>query len=375
MPTSKEIVEGFFKKTKNVRVGLFDSPWGDTLQNWVKQGYPVNKITKTENSVAKEVEEPVNPTDYFGFDIVGVGGWFDVMPLKGFSEVVEESNEWRVTRNGAGASLKYWKNKSGTPEHVDFRMTSREIWDRDYRKYILTPDPSRVDVAGAKANLEKYRKEQKWTFYGHLFIWENMRQSMGDICLYESLALDPDWIHDYNRVYTDFFKAHYKMLFDQAGIPDGIWMYEDMGYKGALFASPKVFEELIFPYYKEMIDFFHSYNLPVVLHSCGKVTEAMPLITKVGFDGLNPMEVKAGCDIFDFADKYGDKLVFFGGLDARILESGDKQLIKKGVIGLITGMKKRGARFLFASDHSLSTNISLESYKYAVEIYRENMYY
>ena len=70
---------------------------------------------------------------------------------------------------------------------------------------------------------------------------------MGDICLYESLLLDPDWIHDYNRVYTDFYKAHYRILFEEAGVPDGVWMYEDLGYSNGLFCSPEVLADVDLP--------------------------------------------------------------------------------------------------------------------------------
>jgi uroporphyrinogen decarboxylase len=136
-----------------------------------------------------------------------------------------------------------------------------------------------------------------------------------------------------------------------------------------------VLEELIFPYFRELIDFFHERNLPVVLHSCGNVTEALPLIVAAGFDALNPMEVKAGCDLFRFAEQYGDRLAFVGGLDARVLESGDRDLIRREVTRVVKGMKERGARYVFASDHSLSTNIDYPDYLFALEVYREHMLY
>lgn len=379
MMSSRDNVNALFRKEKAEYIGLHDSPWGDTMRAWIEQGYPTRKVRKKvqENGkeVEKEVDEPLSNVELFGFDIVSVGGWFDTMPLKGVSELVEESDEWIVRRNGAGAALKYWKNKSGTPEHIDFRMNSREVWERDYRPHLLQPDPSRVNIDGSRSALAEWRTKNKWTYYGHLFIWENMRQSMGDYNLYQSLLLDPGWIHDYNRVYTDFFKAHYRILFEQAGIPDGIWMYEDLGYRGKLFCSPKLLDELIFPYYREMLDFFHSYGLPVVLHSCGYQTPALPLIVDAGFDGLNPMEVKAGCDVVEYARKYGDKLVFIGGCDARIFETNDRAVIRRGVTDLMKRMKDVGARWIFASDHSLSTNIRYDSYRYAVEVYRENMWY
>jgi len=259
---------------------------------------------------------------------------------------------------------------------MDFRMTTREIWERDYRPYVLELDPARVDVREARKSMAQATQAQVWTHFGHMFVWELMRQSMGDITLYESLLLDPAWIHDYNRVYTDFYKKHFVYMFEQVGMPDGVWLYEDLGYKNGLFASPRVLGELIFPYHKEMVDLFHSYDLPVVLHTCGSTAQALPLIIEAGYDALNPMERKAkDNDPFVFAEKYGGQIAFIGGLDARVFETNDKDTIRREVKGYIEGMKARGARLVFASDHSISTNTRYESYCYAVEVYREHMMY
>lgn len=376
---SREVIDGLLRKKKVERMGVDDSVWGDTLQTWVQEGYPVNANG-----------DPVDPTDHFKFDLCAVGGFFDVMPLRGVLEIVEESDEWLIRRNGAGALLKWWKGRSGTPEHIGFRMTSREAWERDYRPHLLEVDPERLnqkqvdiagklasglDIEGTKQSLSARRAQGLWTYYGHWFIWANMLQCFGDTCMYVSLLSDPDWIHDYNRVYTDFYKAHFKLLIDTVGVPDGFWIYEDLGYRSGLICAPQTLEELFLPYYKEIVDFLHSYEVPVVLHSCGGISDALPLIVEAGFDGLNPMEAKAGCDVLKFAERYGDRLAFIGGLDARVLESGDRALIRKKVTALLEGIKSLGARYVFGSDHSISTNVRYADFQYALEVYREHMMY
>lgn len=366
MQTSREVIDSLLCKRPADRVGLMDSPWEDTLKKWVSQGYP-----------AKANGKPVNAVDHFDFDMVDGETWFDWKPRIGVREIVEETDDWEIVRDGSGASLKWWKNKSGTPEHIHFIMTSREIWENEYRSHVSGSAHARIDekIDGVAKGLSKRKKQGKWTHYGHQFIWENMRHSMGDLCLYESMLLDPDWIHDYCRVYTDLYKACFKTLIENAGKPDGIWLYEDLGYKERLFCSPEMYAELIFPYYKEMVDFFHSYELPVILHTCGYTEPLLDLIVETGFDGLNPMEVKAGNDPLRIAEKYADKLVFIGGLDARVLESGDRNLIKREVTRLVEGMKSIGARYVYASDHSISTNVDYEDFKYAIEVYKDHMAY
>jgi hypothetical protein len=38
-------------------------------------------------------------------------------------------------------------------------------------------------------------------------------------------------------------------------------------------------------------------------------------------------------------------------------------------------MKALGARFVFASDHSISTNVAYADFAYALDVYREHMAY
>ncbi len=363
MQSGREAIVAMFEGRQADHVPIHDSVWGDAARKWVSQGMPAN-----------EDGSPKDVGDTFGFDIAGCGGWLDWQPSRGVSDVLEETDEWRIVRNGAGAALKWWKNKSGTPEHIDFKMTDRDVWDRDYRPLLVDFDRGRVgDTAAARAALERRREQGKWACYGSQFVWENMRASMGDYTMYTALLTDPDWIHDFCRVYTDLYLAGYEVLLDEGGVPDGMWLYEDLGYRDRLFCKPETLEELIFPYYAEVVSFFHDRDVPVILHSCGYQEAALPLVVQAGFDGLNPMEVKAGNDIMAFADKYADELVFVGGMDARVLECGDRQQMRDGIVQFMDDLRARGARFVYGSDHSLSTNIDYDDFLYSLEVYREHM--
>lgn len=363
MRNAKTEVDRLLRGETTGVVPLHDSPWSDTLEKWATQGMP-----RTPAGTA------VDPTEHFDFDIVNCGGWFDWFARIGHTEIVDESDDWKLVRNGNGAVLRWWKHKSGTPEHVDFHMTNRAIWDAEYRPF-LGPETAADRVGDLSATVDALRRHQsRWTGFGHQFIWENLRASLGDVNMFVALSEDPEWIHDFNRVYTDLYKACYTILFERCGKPDGVWIYEDLGYKERLFCSPKMLADLIFPYYAEMVDFFHGHGLPVIFHSCGYQEPMIPLVVEAGFDGLNPMEVKAGNDILAYAERFGDDLCFVGGLDARVLETGDRTLIEREVVGLVRGMRERGARFVYGSDHSLSTNIDYEDFLFSLEVYRSVAY-
>ena len=341
-------------------VPSFEMFWGDTRKKWVNQGLPPG-----------EDGTGVDLLDHFSLDMGGYGNYLRWQAKEG-GEIVEETDDWIIRRNGNGGALKSWKNKNGTPEHVDFHMTSRGIWEREYRPLLVErPVDRMIPIEDAEALIGRHRDHGRFATFGFTFIWEILRASLGDFTLYTAVYDDPGWIHDFNRVYTDLYKECFTALAKAGVKPDAIFIYEDFGYKDRLFISPDTYRELFFPYYTEIVDFYHGHDMPVLLHSCGYQEPVIPLVVEAGFDALNPMEVKAGNDIFKYAERYGDRLAFVGGLDERILETGDRELMRKSIGNFITGMRERGASFVYGSDHSISPNVDYDDYCYSLEVYRD----
>ena len=368
MQNSHDVVNSLLHNKPAERVGLWDHIWDDTVKKFVAQGMPTD-----------DHGNPVDAPTHFEWDMHRLEHWaiemLDWKPKIGVQEIIEENDEWKIVRDGCGSLTKWWKKKSGTQEHIDFTMTSRTIWENEYRPYLLENARDRLNIKMSAEALTKWKANGFWTYHLHQFIWENLRQSMGDLTMYMALAEESDWIHDFNRVYTDLYKECFGILFKESGKPDGIWITDDLGYKGRLFCSPKTLEELFFPYYSELVEFFNAHDVPVVFHSCGYQETILDMIVQAGFVALNPMEVAAGNDLLKYAETYGDKLVFIGGMDKRIIESGDRAAIKNDVKRIINGMKECGARYIFGSDHSISTEVDYEDYMYTLDVYRECMTY
>src|SRR5512137_2794679 len=102
MTTSREVVDNLLRGRRAERVALVDSPWGDSLAAWIHQGYPTRMIYRevgedhwsepdcrwVDTTVAQEYLEPVPPWEHFGYDMVGIGPWFEVLPLPDYEEMV-----------------------------------------------------------------------------------------------------------------------------------------------------------------------------------------------------------------------------------------------------------------------------------------------
>ena len=72
---------------------------------------------------------------------------------------VEETEETKLVRNGNGALLRWWKNKAGTPEHVDFEVKDRDGWEALIKPHLLDVDRRRIQF-------EAYRDAKKLAAMG-----------------------------------------------------------------------------------------------------------------------------------------------------------------------------------------------------------------
>lgn len=358
--TSREIVTTLLNKQIPERMGCFDHWWPETIPDyWSKQGYP----------------EGVDPEAYFDYDMSYCGGWFDTEPFRGQSAVVDETDEWRVVRDGRGASLKYWKHKSGTPEHMAFEVESPEVWKR-YREPLLEFDPDRLgDTESVKAKVIQAKEKGKYSFFGHILYFEHMRNTMGDMVFLPALLEEPDWIRDFCQVHFDFMTRHLDAFFARTGVPDGFFVYEDLGYTNGLFCSPASLKELYFPYVKRFVAFLKDYGMQVILHTCGDVRMAVPMILDAGYDCLQPMEAKAGNHVVEFARTYGNSIAYMGNIDVTVLGTGDRNAIHEEVVGKVAALRELRVPYFFHSDHSVPPTVRFQDYEYAIELFRSHSRY
>ncbi len=348
--TGKERISRILKRAPVDRIGLYEHFWGDTLKKWQGEGH---------------IKENEDLTDHFNFDIVG-GPWFDMKAKVGFvNEVIEEDEETILERNCNGALLRRHKLHNATPEHVDFMVKDRSAWE-EHIKPLLKPTRDRI-------NFELYRKQKKETdkqgrFYsqGGTHVFELMHPVCGHEYMLMGMALDPDWIKDMVNVYSDLIVNLMEILFAEEGKPDGLWFYEDMGFKGHSFMSLDMYRDIIQPGHKKTMDFAHSLGLPVIMHSCGFVEPLVPGIIESGVDCLQVIEVKAGMDLLKLKRQFGDKLAFCGGMDARNLVANDLDAILAELEEKIP-MVKEGSGYILHSDHSIPTTCNYETYCYFVE--------
>lgn len=332
------------------RIGLFEHFWSDTESVWRSEGH---------------IPEQQSLVDHFGFDMEVCWPFTYVADLDHGLIVVEESPETVLQRDGNGALLRRHKLHNATPEHVDFAVKDRVEWERRI-KPLLTPDPRRIDF-------EKYRRARAASAAaGRFFCWSgiNVFEMMHPVCGHEHMLMgmldDPDWVRDMVETYANLNIELQKILFHREGMPDGIWFYEDMGFKQRPFISLDMYRDIIQPGHVRTIEFAHGLGLPVIMHSCGFVEPLLPGMIESGIDALQVIEVKAGMDLLRIYREWGHRIALIGGIDVRVLYSNDRARIDAELEAKIP-IVKNGYGYIVHSDHSIPNTVHYDTYRYFTE--------
>ena len=345
--TGYERTRRMLNREKADRIGAFEHFWGDTHKGWLEKG---------------NIKPGDNLGEIFDYDIT-MSGWFNLVLDLDFQNVTVEENEDTVLiRDGNGALLRRHKHHDTTPEHVDFSIKNRDDWNK-VKERLLEPDERRINFEGYRSTKQYAKEKNKFFMWSGAHVFEQMHPICGHEYMLMGMALDPEWIEDMVKTYSDLIIRLQEILFAKEGLPDGIWYYEDMGFKNRPFMSPAMYKELIFPAHKRTFDFAHERGLPVTVHSCGFVEPLVPAMVEAGMDCLQVIEIKAGMDLLRIYKNFGDVLSLMGGIDVRTLYSNDKKIIDAELEAKIPIVKQKYG-YCLHSDHSIPNQVDFDILKY-----------
>ena len=348
--TSRERIQRILQRQPVDRIGVNESFWYETLGRWRGEGH---------------MAEDVSPEEHFDFDFLNAGWWNLVADLDAEDEVLEETDETWLVRDGNGAVMRTWKHKAGTPDHVDFAVKDRAAWEELIRPR-LTNDADyarRIYMDSFREVRDEAARREKFFYWCGVNVFECMHPVCGHECMLMGMALDPDWIRDMCDVYSDMLIALWEIAFDEVGQPDGMYFYEDMGFKNRPFMSPQMYKEIIWPSHKKTFDFCHARGMPVIVHSCGYVEQLVPGLIEAGMDCLEALEVKAGMDLGHLKQRFGDHIALIGGLDVRTLIANDRDAIQ-AELDLKLPAAMAGSGYILHSDHSIPSEVDYDTYEF-----------
>jgi len=148
----------------------------------------------------------------------------------------------------------------------------------------------------------------------------------------------------------------------------------DFGTQNAPFISPDMYREFYKPFHKRINDWIHkNTSWKTFYHTCGSIVAFLDDFVEAGVDILNPVQTSAkDMDPKMLKEKYGDKLVFWGGgVDTqRTLSFGSPGEVREEVNERCRIFGKGGG-YVFSAIHNIQSKIPIENLMTMFQTVRE----
>jgi uroporphyrinogen decarboxylase len=176
-----------------------------------------------------------------------------------------------------------------------------------------------------------------------------------------ALAMDRPLVERIFARVSELIVAEVAGLVREAGV-GAVWISDDLGFNSGTFIAPADLEALVFPTYREIVRLAHERELPVILHSCGKLDAILPTLIECGIDALHSLPPGL-YDLAELKRRWGDRLCFLGNVDVDLLTRGSEADVRAAVryVREIWAAPPRGG-IILSSSNSIANYCRQENY-------------
>ncbi|MDX9881241.1 MAG: uroporphyrinogen decarboxylase family protein [Prolixibacteraceae bacterium] len=136
---------------------------------------------------------------------------------------------------------------------------------------------------------------------------------------------------------------------------------DDWGFKTQTMFPPEMLRTYVFPWCKKITKAVHAHGKPVILHSCGNLSEAMEdVVEDMDFNGKHSFE-DIIIPVEEAYQKWGRQIAIMGGIDIDFLTTSTPEIIQKRASSLIRESLSQGG-YALGSGNSIPDYIPVENY-------------
>jgi len=317
-------------------------------QEWAEQGATAEELDHSAFKYRRPMSGgvPVNT------------GWMG----GGKAEILEETEEHVISRDGRGRTMKLCKGYATIALPLDYPVKTVQDWLELKHHYEFSEERFGDGwEKGANEHLEAGRVVSVSIPGG----FDEPRQLMGDAAACMACHDQPELVRD---ILESIGETAYRVL-DRVSSEvqvDQLSVHEDMAGKSGPLFGPKQVEEFIKPYYRRIWDLLESRGARIFKQdSDGDIGPILPAFLDAGLNLTFPCEPAAGMDIVKLRETYGERLAFEGGLDKHVVRR-SKEEIAAELEYKIPPMVRTGGCVL-GLDHRIPNGTPLENYRFYIE--------
>ena len=277
-------------------------------------------------------------------------------------ELIEETEDLKVWRDGLGRTMKLTKATSTLPLPQDYPVKTMDDWLKIKPWYQFSEERLSARWQAVAQDAMARDSVIAVSIPGG---FDEPRELLGEENLCLAYYEQPELIQDILHTIGETALAVLDRV--SAAVPvDVLYVHEDMAGKSGPLVGPAQVREFVVPYYRRIWNLLQARGARLFdQDSDGDMNPLLDVFLEAGVNCMHPMEPAANMDIVAVRQKYGTRLAFYGGLDKHVLRR-SKEEIARELAYKIPPMVKTGGCVL-ALDHRVPNGTPLENYRFYLQ--------
>lgn len=270
-------------------------------------------LGKTLKSIKDPKKRVLYYVKFFGSDIISVAWALDIGPSEMHPSLISDENF--SIYYGPFGSIHCDRGKPYFRKILHSPIKNYEDIDR-----VELPDLEKRKewILSQRKDVEWWSKQNYFTLVCHLGPFESSWYYLRGLeNAFKDVIRAPSFFSKMIELTLEPQIEMTKIYLEEFGI-NGVWVGDDLGTTDTLFFSPEKYREIFKPYHKRIVDEYHRYGVPVILHSHGNISGIFEDLVDAGFDCIDPLDPDDNIDLKNVKLKFGDKLVLKGGISKYI---------------------------------------------------------
>ena len=238
--------------------------------------------------------------------------------------ITPEFNDRPLFMNGVDDFGVQWELDPEHPELMTHVKPGCELFDdiSEWKKHVTFPSCKDKNwEAAAMRTKAMWAKKDEIQGYvvGNMGGFERICALMGHVNALMGMYDDEEAFAEFIEAYADYRIEQFEYIKKYLDV-DFMMMHDDWGNQKNMFFSPEMWRKFFKEPERRMVKRCQELGMHYMHHSCGYIEPIIPDLVEIGVEswhGGSPVN-----DLKKIKAEYGDKLIFAGGVDPQVTDTG-----------------------------------------------------
>ena len=238
--------------------------------------------------------------------------------------ITPEFNDRPLFMNGVDDFGVQWELDPEHPELMTHVKPGCELFDdiTEWKKHVTFPSckDKNWEMAAMRTKAMWAKKDEIQGYVvGNMGAFEKICAMMGHVNAMMAMYDDEEAFAEFVEAYADYRIEQFEYIKKYLDV-DFLMMHDDWGNQKNMFFSPEMWRKFFKEPERRMVKRCQELGMHYMHHSCGYIEPIIPDLVEIGVEswhGGSPVN-----DLKKIKAEYGDKLIFAGGVDPQVTDTG-----------------------------------------------------